>query len=249
MADYEVIPKLDPRAQYGGFSVDMGGGHALVPKSTSYTATGPAPHVPPPVAVGGGPSGALPEQAVPSLRPIVVAIPIYLWMGMLALLVAYAVSGSLGAVPQGLHLHPVYGVAAGFAVVGLYRYLMTWFPTAVLVTAASSSLWAALFWAWRHADRLRDLPTAKGQALRAVTTLARRFTDDMRRGPDPWVVGIATAAVVLHLLYWRHRRAEAAAHGWLFNRGAAHAARTLGALAVAAGAVGWVISFLARWSR
>lgn len=249
MADYEVIPKLDPRAQYGGFSVDMGGGHALVPKSTSYTASGPTPHVPPPVAVGGGSSTPLPEQALPSLRPIVAAIPIYLWMGTLALFVAYAVSGSLVVAPQGLHLHPAFGVAAGFAVVGLYRYLMTWFPTAVLVTVASSSMWAVLLWAWRHADRLRDLPAVKGQALRGVTSLVLRVVDDTRRGPDPWVVAIATAAVGLHLLYWRHRRAEASEHGWLFNRGAAHAARTLGALAVAAGALGWVLDVLARWSR
>lgn len=170
-------------------------------------------------------------------------------MATLSVYAAIFVSGSPFVIREGLHLHPIFGVAAAFALIGLYRYLMTWLPTALIVTLASTSMWAILLWAWRHADQLRDLPTERRQAFQGLTTLVTRFQQDMFAKPDPWVVSIVTAAVFVHLLYWRHRRAVAAEHGWLFNRGVVNAARILGTLAATSAALGWVISFLAHWSR
>jgi len=250
----EVIPNLDPRSRYGGFAVDVGAGHSAVPTAPSVplTPASPAPSytpAPTPSAGGAWVEGlAQPAQAGPSHGSIV-AIPIYIWMATLSLCAAIFVSGSPFVILDGLHLHPVYGVAAGFAVIGLYRYLMTWWPTALLVTLASTSVWAMLLWAWRHAAQLRDLPTGRSQDFPALTTLVARFQQDMRTTPDPWVVSIVAAAVLAHLLYWRHRRAVATAHGWLFSRGVTHAARILGTLAATSAAIGWAISFLAHWSR
>jgi hypothetical protein len=181
--------------------------------------------------------------------PSFAAAPIYAWMAALALFAAVFVSGSPFVVREGLHLHPIFGVAAGFALIGLYRYLMTWFPTAALVTLASTFLWAVLLWVSRHAAQLRGLPAEKSQALLYVTTLVTRFEQSMRATPDPWVVAVAAAALVLHVLYWRHRRAVAAEHGWLFNRGIANAARTMGLLAATSVGLGAVMAFLGRWSR
>lgn len=169
-------------------------------------------------------------------------------MAVLALFAGIVVSGA-PVVVRGLHLHPIYGVAAGFALVGLYRYLMTWFPTAVVVTLASTCLWAVLLWVTRHAAQLRDLPVEGSQAVLSLTTVATRFEQSMRATPDPWVVAVAAAALVLHVLYWRHRRAVAAERGWIVNRGIANAARTLGLLAATSVALGVVIDFLGRWSR
>lgn len=190
-----------------------------------------------------------PGPAGPSHGPSLLATPIYLWMAALALLVDIVVSGSPMVIREGLHLHPVYGVTAAFAVIGFYRYLMTWFPTAVVVTLASTSTWAVLAWAWRHGDALRDLPTERSQAFAYLTALATRFQQSMLATPDRWVVAIAAGGLVLHLIYWRHRRAVAAEHGWLLNRGLANAARTLGTLAATSGAIGLVFGFIARWSR
>lgn len=173
-------------------------------------------------------------------------MPIYLWMAVLALCTGLFVSGSTFVIRDGLHLHPIYGIAAAFAVVSLYRYGMTWFPTALVLTVASTSLWAVLLWAWRHAAQLRDLPTQSSQAVIYLTGLATRFERSMLAAPDPWVLAVAAAAITLHLLYWRHRRAAAAEHGWLFNRGFADAAGTLVTLAATACALGLVIGFLSR---
>lgn len=252
VADYEVIPNLDPRSRYGGFSVDVGAGHSVVPKAPSAQATSAPSHTPPPTQPAGGAwfeGHARPEQAGPSHGLSFAATPVYVWMATLSVYAALFVSGSPFVIREGLHLHPIYGVAAGFALIGLYRYLMTWLPTALLVTVASTSMWALLLWAWRHAAQVRDLPTGRSRTFQALTTLVDRFQQDMLTTPDPWVVSIAAAAVLVHLLYWRHRRAVATEHGWLFNRGVFNAARILGTLTATSAALGWVISFLAHWSR
>ena len=231
----------------------MGGGHSLVPKAPSALVTAtPTSYTPPPMvpAAGARPADVAPaEHAGPSHGPSIAATPIYAWMTVLALFAGTVVSGSPFGMREGLHLHPIYGVAAGFAVIGLYRSLMTWFPTAVLVTLASTAVWAVLLWTSRHAAQLRDLPAEKGQAFLNLTTLATRFEQSMRSTPDPWVIVVAATALVLHMVYWRHRRAVAAAHGWLFNRGIANAVRSLAIVAATSVAVGGVIGFLAGWSR
>lgn len=253
MADYEVVPNLDPRSRYGGFSVDVGGGHSLVPKAPNATGSAaPTSYTPPAAtaAAGAWPTGHAPsDDAGPSHGPSFAATPIYAWMAVLALFAGIVVSGSPRVMRDGLHLHPIYGVAAGFALIGLYRYLMTWFPTAVIVTLASTAMWAVLLWVSRHAAQLRDLPAERSQAFLYLTTLATRFEQSMRATPDPWVVAVAAVGLVLHIVYWRHRRAVAAEVGWLFNRGLANAARTLGILAATAIAIGGVFAFLAGWSR
>lgn len=232
--------------------MDMGGGHSLVSKASNVVGAAPTSYTPPPVGHAGGAGPALSAPAEHAGRwhgPSFAAIPIYAWMAALALFAGIVVSGSPFGVREGLHLHPIYGVAAGFALIGLYRYLMTWFPTAVLVTLASTFLWAVLLWVSRHAAQLGDLPVERSQALLSLTTLATRFEQSMRVTPDPWVVAVAAAAMVLHAFYWRHRRAVAAEHGWLFNRGIANGARTLGLLAATSAVLGAVIAFLVRWSR
>lgn len=233
--------------------MDVGGGHSLVSKAPNAAGTAtPTSYTPPPVGPAGGVSSASPapaEHAGRSHGPSFAATPIYVWMAALALFAGVVVSGSPFVARDGLHLHPIYGVAAGFALVGLYRYLMTWFPTAVLVTLASTCLWAALTWVSRHAAQLRDLPAESGQAFLNLTTLATRFEQSMRVAPDPWGVAVAATALILHVLYWRHRRAVVAENGWLFNRGIANAARTLGLLAATSVALGAVLAFLSRWSR
>lgn len=247
----DVIPNLDPRSRYGGFAVDVGAGHSAVPKASSAQATPGPTHTPLPTQPTGGvwvEGGARPEQAGPSHGSFA-AIPIYIWMATLGLCAAIFVSGPPFVIRDGLHLHPIYGVAAGFALIGLYRYLMTWWPTALLVTLASTSAWAILLWAWRHAAQLRDLPTGRREAVQALTTLVARFQHDMLTKPDAWVVSTVAAAVLVHVLYWRHRRAVATEQGWLFNRGITHAARILGTLAATSAVLGWGISFLANWSR
>lgn len=190
--------------------MDVGSGHSVVLKSPGTQAPSAPHHTPPPTQPAGRAwveGQARPEQAGPSHGFSFAAIPIYVWMATLAVYAAIFVSGSPFVICEGLHLHPIYGVAAGFVLIGLYRYLMKWWPTALLVTLTSTAMWAMLLWAWRHAAQLRDLPTGRSRVFQALTTLVARFQQDMLTTPDPWVVSIAVAAVVVHLLYWRHRRA------------------------------------------
>lgn len=189
-------------------------------------------------------SSTAPQPATPSHEPSLVSMPIYLWMVFLGLVAGIVVSGSTFVIPAGLHLHPVYGVAVAFSVVGLYRYLMTWFPTGLAVTLVSTSVWAMNVWAWRHAAQLRDLPTQRSEALVYVATLLARFQRSTWVTPDLWVLGTVVAGLTLHFVYWRHRRQMAAQHGWIFNRGLSHAARVLFKLASTSLAIGLLIAWL-----
>lgn len=182
-----------------------------------------------------------------SWEPRFVSLPIYLWMLFLGVAAGVVVSGSQSFVAQGLHLHPVYGVATAVLVISAYRYLMTVFPTALVVSLASSLLWAINVWVWRHAADGNAVPVPglwSGRVFTYLTAMATRMLRSTINTPDMWVVVTGVVCLTLHFFYWRHRRRMAKRIGWLFNRGPAGVAKRLLTLAATTGVLGLLFAWL-----
>jgi hypothetical protein len=173
-------------------------------------------------------------------------LPIYVWMVALGLLAGVVVSGSPRIAPLGLHLHPVYGVAAVLLVGGGYRYMMTVLPSALAVSMATSLVWATAVWALRHPAEAKGVPPPArlGELPMAVTAGVIDAVRSTIGTPDVWVVLTVVAALVLHLMYWRHRRRMVQRVGWLFSRGVAWAAKSVTMLAATAVALGMLFAWM-----
>ncbi|MCC6537074.1 MAG: hypothetical protein IT162_05960 [Bryobacterales bacterium] len=183
--------------------------------------------------------------SAPPYLPSFSSIPVYLWMGALALLAASYVSGSK-VFASGLHWHPACGIAAVFTVILGYRYLMSWFPTALAVAMASTSAWALQVWLARHAVEARVLvPPTPPETFDAAASLAQSILHAAIAAPDPWVIFTVAAGVAVHFAYWRHRRRVVRQFGWPLNRGLTHMIKRLAAIGIFCVILGQLFVWLA----
>lgn len=212
-----------------GLSVGATGG--IVP--TAWTNEGATPAFgSPPRAPGNPQAPVVWGMSTPQHLPSLLSLPVYLWMGMLALLAACFVSAS-NMFPNGLRWHSGFGIAAIFTVILSYRYLMTWFPTALVVAVASSSVWALQVWLFRHASEARVLvPPTPPETLDSAATMMNGILQSAIKAPDPWVLVTIVAGLTFHFIYWRHRRRVVRQFGWPFSRGLASAAKRLAVIGV-----------------
>jgi hypothetical protein len=222
-----------------GLSAGIGGG--VVPTSWGSGTTD---------TVAGGHSRAATGNAVlgygsgPQRIPSFLSLPVYLWMAMLGILAGLFVSGP--SIPDGLRLHPAYGVAAGFAVIAAYRYLMTWLPTALVVGVASAVAWGLFVWIWLHAAEARMLlPPSPRDALGVLPSIAVGIMESVVSSRDIRVPAALLTGLALHAHYWRHRRGVVRQFGCLFTRGLASAAKVLLCLTITAVVLGQLIV----WAR
>jgi hypothetical protein len=229
-----------------GLSAGDGGGVVPTAWGRSTETSSPASPAVGPVAVGVARASISAGRQAPSHDISAAALPIYVWMAALGVLAGVVVSGSPRIAPLGLHLHPVYGVAAVMLVVGGYRYMMSVLPSALAVSMATSLVWATAVWALRHPAEAKGVPPPArlGELPMAVTAVVIDAVRSTIGAPDVWVVITVAAAFVLHLMYWRHRRQMVKRVGWLFSRGVARAAKSVTMLAATAVALGMLFAWM-----
>ncbi|MBL8176322.1 MAG: hypothetical protein JNK48_16725 [Bryobacterales bacterium] len=160
-----------------------------------------------------------------------------LLMGLLAYL---SVSSKSPLFSQGLHLHPIYGAAAFLATVWLYRQMMSFLPTALLLAIPSAVVSGALAWSISDASSFRNFGASlQGKAL--SLSLLWRSLSVVQPTLSKWIIAAVAVTLASHFYYWRLRRAIARTDGWVFSRSPLATAKELLILALIAVAVGWGI--------
>lgn len=165
---------------------------------------------------------------------------------MLALgCIAYVyVSAPLSFIRQGgLHLHPMYGVAAFLLTIWSYRQLMCFLPTALALTLPSALLSGAISWAISKSASSQQVGTLLGQ-LGSIefNAIVPMFREHVLPAINGWTVAAFSVCLLSHLAYWWHRRAIARTHGWVINRPITETFTILLVFALVAGIGGWMIS-------
>lgn len=203
----------------GGVSTgyrDIGFGVQNVPSWGDYGSSQPAnlkppgsqpiAHAPMPVYAGGGgayvPQAPTRFEARDALVPLVLVV--YLWQLVIAALVYGAVS-SPGKTTIGLHLHPAWGAVAAVAAAWIYLRLARFWPSALVVTLASSLI--AYLLAWQISRGASGRQAAAQLERFDWTQLGtwagfERLAAILAPGVDGWAVGAVVVCVLAHGAYW-----------------------------------------------
>lgn len=246
MADYEVVSNLDPKSRYG-FAVNLGGGHSLVAKIPSpFEAGAPPPNVhrPAPAYQGRNIAQTAPVQSAPTEPTVEISLfslPVYPWMLLLGVLAYLGVSAKATFFPQGLHLHPIYGAAAFLATIWLYRQMMVFLPTAILLAIPSAAISGVLAWSISDAASFRHYGMSlqgKVLSLGLLWHSLPAFLPTLNK----WIIAAIVGSLAAHGSYWCDRRAMARTRGWVFSRSPLVTAKELFTLASLACLIGWMIS-------
>lgn len=246
MADYEVVSNLDPKSWYG-FSVKFGAGHSLVAKVPSpFEAGAPPPHAhaPEPAYQNRNIAWTGPVQSAPTEPTVEISVftlPVYPWMLLLGVLSYLGVSAKATLFPQGLHLHPIYGAAAFLATIWLYRQMMVFLPTAILLAIPSAAISGLLAWSLSDAASFRHYGMSlQGKVLSwgLLWHSLPAFLPTLNK----WIIASIAVTLAAHGSYWCDRRAMARTRGWVFSRSPLVTAKELFTLASVAGVIGWIIS-------
>lgn len=206
---WEVMPSSYAKWQ-GGYSIDLGAGLSVAPSSSRPLT---APPTASPLAGGQavqthGPAVGAP---VPSLEPAnrgrwsLLCLPMYPWMLAIGTLAYGFVSAPRTMAPAGLHLHFALGIIAAVGAIWLYRLLMAFLPTALLLTLPSALLCGAVAWSASDGRSFRRFATSVN--WRASDAADWWSTVRSHAPIENALVLLAVAlAVIAHLAYWWHRR-------------------------------------------
>jgi hypothetical protein len=195
----------------------------------------------PPVqsAYSGGYAGAgysVSQTSAPSAGSFL-GFAIYPWMLLLALAAYAYVSATVTFFPPGLHLHPAYGVAAFFGSIWLYRQMMVFLPTACILAIPSALISGLIAWAFSDGSTLREWAQTGANLSRPLAT-----AESLWPVMNGWIAAAIALNLAAHFSYWRYRRVKVRGTGWLLSRSPMDTAKEILTIAVASGAIGWIIA-------
>lgn len=199
---FELVPKAQNDMDGGahGFHIDAGPHYVWRPRSAQFAPAAPMAH-------------AKPAASHESGVGLFIRALVYPWMVFVTGLAGLALSAPPKVFPYGPHLHPVFGVAAFFLGIWLYRQLMTFAPTALALTLSSTTLSGLL--AWQISDGATYRRTFQNQSP-SWDVLARLPAALWSAMTTPtfnvWIAATVAVSLIAHASYWRHRRAEVRNH-------------------------------------
>ncbi len=226
---------------------DIGFGVQRTPspwESYQPTVFKPQQYTPPPMPAtyGGAYAGVgYPLQAAANTTPDIglsFGLLVYPWMLLLACASYIGVSATPGFLPPGLHLHPIYGVAAFLGTIWLYRQMMVFLPTALLLALPAAATSGLIAWLISDAAGLQRFGEQSFNLAKPWVTLQALWP--ILNG---WVIATTALSLLAHLSYWRYRRRKVRQTGWVFNRSPLTTAQDILIMAAASGALGWGIAW------